>query len=84
MLYFLSRDIYIQRERELLEELLSVGEICGQWQSRQLELVKIHVMLLEHYCHCRRSMNGLEKQFYKASSRKGIIFIILVYGIRVI
>ncbi|CAB3226200.1 unnamed protein product [Arctia plantaginis] len=63
-------DIYIQRERELLEELLSVGEICGQWQSRQLELVKTHVMLLEHYCHCRRSMNSLEKRFYKASSRK--------------
>lgn len=63
-------DIYIQREKELLEELLSVGEICGQWQSRQLELVRVHVMLLEHYCHSRRSMHNLDKQFFKASSLK--------------
>ncbi|XP_075990875.1 inositol polyphosphate-4-phosphatase type I A [Anticarsia gemmatalis] len=63
-------DIYIQREKELLEELLSVGEICGQWQSRQLELVSTHVSLLKHYCHSRRSMLNMDKHLFKASSRK--------------
>lgn len=69
--FFICRDIYIQRERELLDELLSVGEICGQWQSRQLELVSTHVSLLKHYCHSRRCMVNMEKNFFKASSRKG-------------
>ncbi|CAH0577895.1 unnamed protein product [Chrysodeixis includens] len=63
-------DIYIQREKELLEELLSVGEICGQWQSRQLDLVSTHVSLLKHYCHSRRCMVNMDSQYFKASSRK--------------
>ncbi|CAH1647474.1 unnamed protein product [Spodoptera littoralis] len=63
-------DIYIQREKELLDELLSVGEICGQWQTRQLDLVSTHVSLLKHYCHSRRCMLSMENQHFKASSRK--------------
>ncbi|XP_063837987.1 inositol polyphosphate-4-phosphatase type I A-like [Ostrinia nubilalis] len=63
-------DIYIQRERELLEELLSVGEMCGQWQSRQLELVSVHVALLKHYCHSKRCMEQVDNSYFKPSSRK--------------
>ncbi|RVE52200.1 hypothetical protein evm_003119 [Chilo suppressalis] len=63
-------DIYIQREKELLEELLSVGEMCGQWQSRQLELVTVHVSLLKHYCHSKRCMEQVDNMYFKASSRK--------------
>ncbi|KAL0902147.1 hypothetical protein ABMA27_000089 [Loxostege sticticalis] len=63
-------DIYIQREKELLEELLSVGEMCGQWQSRQLELVSVHVSLLKHYCHSKRCMEQADHSYFKASNRK--------------
>ncbi|KAG6444647.1 hypothetical protein O3G_MSEX003496 [Manduca sexta] len=63
-------NIYIQRERELLEELLSVADICGQWPGRQVELVGTHVSLLKHYCHVKRCMQGLDNTFFKASSRK--------------
>ncbi|KAL4717549.1 hypothetical protein ACJJTC_000698 [Scirpophaga incertulas] len=63
-------DIFIQREKELLEELLSVGEMCGQWQTRQLELVSIHVSLLKHYCHSKRCMEQVDNMYFKASNRK--------------
>ncbi|XP_073956536.1 inositol polyphosphate-4-phosphatase type I A [Choristoneura fumiferana] len=62
-------DIFIQREKELLEELLSVGEICGHWQNKQLELVSAHVTLLKHYCHCRRCLLAPEAHF-KPSCKK--------------
>ncbi|XP_053624028.1 inositol polyphosphate-4-phosphatase type I A-like [Plodia interpunctella] len=63
-------DIYIQREKELLEELLSVGEMCSQWQSRQLELVSVHVSLLKHYCHSKLCMQQVDSAHFKPSSRK--------------
>ncbi|KAM3968505.1 inositol polyphosphate-4-phosphatase type I A [Aphomia sociella] len=63
-------DIYIQREKELLEELMSVGEMCSQWQSRQLELVSIHVSLLKHYCHSKLCMQQVDSAYFKPSSRK--------------
>ncbi|VVC86127.1 unnamed protein product, partial [Leptidea sinapis] len=37
-------DVYIHRERQLLDELLSVGTISGHWQNKQLDLATIHVM----------------------------------------
>ncbi|XP_060809526.1 inositol polyphosphate-4-phosphatase type I A [Amyelois transitella] len=63
-------DIYILREKELLEELLSVGEMCNQWHSRQLELVSVHVALLRHYCHSKLCMQQVDSAHFKASSRK--------------
>ncbi|CAK1588461.1 unnamed protein product [Parnassius mnemosyne] len=63
-------DIFIQREKELLEELLSVGDISGQWQTRQLDLASTHVSLLKHYCHSKRCLQIAENPYYKASSKK--------------
>ncbi|XP_028035489.1 type I inositol 3,4-bisphosphate 4-phosphatase-like [Bombyx mandarina] len=63
-------NIYIERERELLEELLSVGEICSQWQNRQLELVSNHVGLLKHYGHAKKCMESIDDVYFKASCRK--------------
>ncbi|KAJ2954177.1 hypothetical protein O0L34_g2411 [Tuta absoluta] len=63
--------IYIRRERELLEELLSLGDICGKWASRQLELVGIHVSLLKHYGHCKKRLRQVDTPYFKPSSRKG-------------
>ncbi|XP_050360803.1 inositol polyphosphate-4-phosphatase type I A [Nymphalis io] len=63
-------DIYIQREKELLEELLSVGDVCGHWQSKQLDLASTHVSLLKHYCHSKRCLHQAEHAYFKASSKK--------------
>ncbi|CAH2035088.1 unnamed protein product, partial [Iphiclides podalirius] len=63
-------EIYIQREKELLEELLSVGEISGQWQSRQLDLASTHVSLLKHYCHSKRCLQIAENPYFKPSCKK--------------
>ncbi|XP_068617710.1 inositol polyphosphate-4-phosphatase type I A [Battus philenor] len=63
-------DIYIQREKELLEELLSVGEVSGQWQTRQLDLASTHVSLLKHYCHSKRCLQIAENPYFKASCKK--------------
>lgn len=68
------REIYIQREKELLEELLSVGDMCGHWQSRQLELAGTHVSLLKHYCHSKRCLHQAEHAYFKASSKKGKLY----------
>ncbi|XP_063633160.1 type II inositol 3,4-bisphosphate 4-phosphatase [Cydia splendana] len=62
-------NMFIQREKELLEQLLSVGEICGHWQHKQLELVGAHVALLKHYCRCRRCLASPEAHF-KPSAKK--------------
>ncbi|KPJ09092.1 Type I inositol-3,4-bisphosphate 4-phosphatase [Papilio machaon] len=63
-------DIYIQREKELLEEILSVGTISGQWQTRQLDLASTHVSLLKHYCHSKRCLQIAENPYFKRSSKK--------------
>lgn len=78
-IYFLfcCREIYIQREKELLEELLSVGDVCGQWQSKQLDLASTHVSLLKHYCHSKRCLHQAEHAYFKASCKKGMNDILL-------
>ncbi|CAK1554649.1 unnamed protein product [Leptosia nina] len=63
-------DIYIQREKELLGEMLSVGDICGNWQNKQLDLTSIHVSLLKHYCHSKRCLQQAEHAYFKASCKK--------------
>ncbi|XP_045510028.1 inositol polyphosphate-4-phosphatase type I A [Colias croceus] len=63
-------DIYIQREKELLDELLSVGDICSNWQNKQLDLSSIHVSLLKHYSHSKKCLQQAEHAYFKASCKK--------------
>ncbi|XP_022125938.2 inositol polyphosphate-4-phosphatase type I A [Pieris rapae] len=63
-------DIFIQREKELLGELLSIGDMCGNWQNKQLELSSINVSLLKHYCHSKRCLQQAEHAYFKASCKK--------------
>ncbi|XP_045784070.1 inositol polyphosphate-4-phosphatase type I A [Maniola jurtina] len=63
-------EIYIQREKELLEELLSVGDICGHWRVKRLELASTHMSLLQHYCHSKKCLQQAENAYFKASSKK--------------
>ncbi|XP_039764060.1 inositol polyphosphate-4-phosphatase type I A-like isoform X2 [Pararge aegeria] len=63
-------DIYIQREKELLEELLSVGDIFGHWRVKRIELASTHMALLQHYCHSKQCLHQAENAYFKASSKK--------------
>ncbi|XP_050683814.1 inositol polyphosphate-4-phosphatase type I A-like [Leptidea sinapis] len=63
-------DVYIHRERQLLDELLSVGTISGHWQNKQLDLATIHVSLLKHYSHLKRCLQQAEHAYFKASCKK--------------
>ncbi|XP_023937992.2 inositol polyphosphate-4-phosphatase type I A [Bicyclus anynana] len=63
-------EIYIQREKELLEELLSVGDISGHWRVKRLELASTHMALLQHYCHSKKCLHQAENAYFKASSKK--------------
>ncbi|CAF4748625.1 unnamed protein product [Pieris macdunnoughi] len=63
-------DIFIQREKELLGELLSIGDMCGNWQNKQLDLSSINVSLLKHYCHSKRCLQQAEHAYFKASCKK--------------
>ncbi|XP_049885220.1 type II inositol 3,4-bisphosphate 4-phosphatase isoform X2 [Pectinophora gossypiella] len=65
-------DIFILREREHLEELLSVGEVCVPWQARQIQLVGIHVSLMKHYAHCKTRMEHIDTPYMKPSSKKNV------------
>lgn len=72
------REIYIQRDKELLEELLSVGDLNGHWQARQLELASTHISLLKHYSHSKRCLHQAEHAYFKASSKKGNFHVIFI------
>ncbi|XP_072930863.1 inositol polyphosphate-4-phosphatase type I A isoform X2 [Epargyreus clarus] len=67
-------DIYIEREKELLEELLSVGELSGHWQSRQLDLASTHISLLKNYCHSKRCLQEADHAHFKASNDPSLEF----------
>ncbi|XP_048488558.1 inositol polyphosphate-4-phosphatase type I A-like [Plutella xylostella] len=64
-------DIFIKREKDLLHEMLSIGEMNGQWKSKQLGLVHCHIALLKHYWHAKRTLLSLPASVtFKQSCRK--------------
>lgn len=44
-----SRGVFIQEEKELLQEVAGMGELHEPWHSRQVELLDRHLHLLHLY-----------------------------------
>lgn len=67
------RSLWIQREKELLQEVLCMGELGGPWRVRQTELLDSHLSLLKYYSHARQNLHNHSTTLnsFKQSSRKG-------------
>lgn len=63
-------NIFIKREKEMLDELLCIGEV-GHWRNKQEDMVNAHLTLLKHYFYCKQSTLKPHRVFYKSSDRKG-------------
>lgn len=70
MLFFVFRGIWIQQEKELLQEVAGMGELREPWHSRQVELLDRHLHLLRLYSQARENLQAHKGSFFKPSSRK--------------
>nr|CAH7757510.1 unnamed protein product [Callosobruchus chinensis] len=64
-------DVWIQQEKELLQEVAGMGELREPWHSRQVELLDRHLHLLRLYSQARENLLAHKGSFFKPSSRKG-------------
>ncbi|XP_037937151.1 inositol polyphosphate-4-phosphatase type I A isoform X2 [Teleopsis dalmanni] len=65
--------IWIQREKELLQEISGMGELGGEWRRRQMDLLDKHLKLLKDYSQAKQNLQPLtndEGPFFKRSSVK--------------
>nr|XP_015834055.1 PREDICTED: type I inositol 3,4-bisphosphate 4-phosphatase [Tribolium castaneum] len=62
--------VWIQQEKELLQEVAAMGELREPWHSRQVELLDRHLHLLRLYSQARENLQAHKGSFFKPSSRK--------------
>ncbi|XP_034650735.1 inositol polyphosphate-4-phosphatase type I A isoform X2 [Drosophila subobscura] len=64
--------IWIQREKELLQEISGMGELSGEWRWRQMNLLEEHLRLLKDYSQAKQNIQQLARDgvFFKRSSVK--------------
>ncbi|KAH8303486.1 hypothetical protein KR059_012363 [Drosophila kikkawai] len=64
--------IWIQREKELLQEISGMGELSGEWRWRQMNLLEEHLRLLKDYSQAKQNIQQLARDgvFFKRSSAK--------------
>ncbi|EDV99536.1 GH12405, partial [Drosophila grimshawi] len=64
--------IWIQREKELLQEISGMGELSGEWRWRQMNLLEEHLRLLKDYSQAKQNIQQLMRDgiYYKRSATK--------------
>ncbi|KAJ1524750.1 hypothetical protein ONE63_009629 [Megalurothrips usitatus] len=62
--------LWIQEEKELLQEVAGMGELREPWHSRQLQLLDRHLQLLHLYSQAQEHLLAHKGSFLKQSSRK--------------
>jgi inositol polyphosphate-4-phosphatase len=62
--------VWIQQEKELLQEVAGMGELREPWHSRQVELLDRHLHLLRLYSQARENLHAHRGRLFKPSSRK--------------
>lgn len=67
---FYFSGIWIQQEKELLQEVAGMGELREPWHSRQVELLDRHLHLLRLYSQARENLQAHKGSFFKPSARK--------------
>lgn len=65
------RNIWILREKELLQEISGMGELGGEWRNVQMELLDKHLKLLKEYSQAKQNLQQCAtNKFFKQSSCK--------------
>ncbi|XP_014221741.1 type I inositol 3,4-bisphosphate 4-phosphatase isoform X1 [Trichogramma pretiosum] len=62
--------IWIQEEKELLQEVAGMGELREPWHSKQVELLDRHLHLLHLYSQAKENLAAFKGSYFKQSSRK--------------
>ncbi|KAH8275755.1 hypothetical protein KR026_004731 [Drosophila bipectinata] len=64
--------IWIQREKELLQEISGMGELSGEWRWRQMNLLEEHLRLLKDYSQAKQNIQQLARDgiSFKRSTAK--------------
>uniref|UniRef100_A0A146L0V0 Type II inositol 3,4-bisphosphate 4-phosphatase n=1 Tax=Lygus hesperus TaxID=30085 RepID=A0A146L0V0_LYGHE len=62
--------IWINEEKELLQEVAAMGELVEPWHSLQVELLDRHLQLLHLYSQAKENLQAHKGSFFKPSSRK--------------
>ncbi|KAL6256386.1 hypothetical protein P5V15_012500 [Pogonomyrmex californicus] len=62
--------IWIQEEKELLQEVAGMGELREPWHTKQIELLDRHLHLLHLYSQAKENLAAYKGSYFKQSSRK--------------
>ncbi|XP_050466234.1 inositol polyphosphate-4-phosphatase type I A isoform X3 [Cataglyphis hispanica] len=62
--------IWIQEEKELLQEVAGMGELREPWHMKQIELLDRHLHLLHLYSQAKENLAAYKGNYFKQSSRK--------------
>ncbi|XP_012279456.1 type I inositol 3,4-bisphosphate 4-phosphatase isoform X1 [Orussus abietinus] len=62
--------IWIQEEKELLQEVAGMGELREPWHTKQVELLDRHLHLLHLYSQAKENLSAFKGSYFKQSSRK--------------
>ncbi|KAK2585459.1 hypothetical protein KPH14_010118 [Odynerus spinipes] len=62
--------IWIQEEKELLQEVAGMGELREPWHTKQVELLDRHLHLLHLYSQAKENLAAFKGSYFKQSSRK--------------
>ncbi|KAK6627289.1 hypothetical protein RUM44_009766 [Polyplax serrata] len=62
--------VWIQEEKELLQEVSGMGELREPWHSRQIELLDRHLQLLHLYSQAQEHLQSHKGGYFKPSARK--------------
>ena len=58
MVEILRRSLWIQEEKELLQEVAGMGELKEPWHDRQLQLLDRHLQLLHLYSQAQEHLQS--------------------------
>ncbi|CAL7944180.1 unnamed protein product [Xylocopa violacea] len=62
--------IWIQEEKELLQEVAGMGELREPWHTKQVELLDRHLHLLHLYSQAKENLSAFKGSYFKRSSRR--------------
>ncbi|KAI5729691.1 hypothetical protein M8J76_005429 [Diaphorina citri] len=62
--------IWIQEEKELLQEVAGMGELVEPWHSKQVELLDRHLQLLHLYSQAKENLAAHKGSYFKQSCKK--------------
>ncbi|XP_046586824.1 inositol polyphosphate-4-phosphatase type I A isoform X2 [Neodiprion lecontei] len=63
-------EIWIQEEKELLQEVAGMGELREPWHTKQIELLDRHLHLLHLYSQAKQNLTAFKGIHFKQSTRK--------------